>query len=373
MRAVEWAPGAVAVAIWLYLIAGRGHFWRTDVRLPAAPEPARWPSVTAVVPARDEAAVLPQTLPRLLGQRYPGALRVVVVDDDSGDGTGRSARAAGAEVVHGSGPPPGWTGKVAALAAGVAAAGEPEYLLFTDADIAHPPDALRHLVSAAVAHDLVLTSQMVRLRTETGWEKLVVPAFVYFFAQLYPFARVNGRGRTAAAAGGCMLVRRDALETAGGLAAIHDAVIDDVALGKLLKSHGRIWLGLGPDMRSVRPYPRLADLWDMVARSAYTQLRHSPALLLGTVLGLLVVYLLPPLLLIGGALAGAASAAVSGALAWALMTATYLPMLRWYRLSPLRALLLPAVAMLYTAMTIDSARRHRAGRGVQWKGRAAAR
>jgi hopene-associated glycosyltransferase HpnB len=328
--------------------------------------------VVAPVPARDEATVVPHTVPTLVAQRYPGPYRVVVVDDDSGDDTGALAAAAGAEVVRGSGPPPGWTGKVAAMATGVAAAGRPDFLLFADADIEYPPDAVERLVRAALDRGLVLTSQMARLRTSTGWERLLVPAFVYFFAQLYPFARVNGTGRTAAAAGGCMLVRRDALERSGGLEAIRAAVIDDVALGRLLKGQGRIWLGLTDDIRSVRPYPRLADLWQMVARSAYTQLRYSPLMLLGTVLGLLLVYVLPPALLLGGAAAGAATAAVLGATAWAIMTATYVPMLRFYRLNPLRTLLLPGIAVLYLAMTVDSARRHRAGRGAQWKGRIAA-
>jgi hopene-associated glycosyltransferase HpnB len=367
------AAGAAAVAVWLYLGLGHGRFWRTSIRLPDAPAPADWPSVTAVVPARDEAAVLPRTLPRLVGQQYPGAFRVVVVDDDSTDGTGALAAAAGAEVVRGGGPPAGWTGKVAALASGVAAAGRPDYLLMTDADIDHPPDTVRRLVAAALAADLVLTSLMVRLRTETRWERLLVPAFVYFFAQLYPFARVNGSGRTAAAAGGCVLVRRDSLEQAGGLAAIHDAVIDDVALARLLKRHGRVWLGLSGDARSVRAYPGLSDLWQMVARSAYTQLRYSPALLLGTVVGLSLGYLVPPVLVAAGPATGAAAPALLGATAWAIMTVTYLPMLRFYRVTRAYALLLPFVALLYTAMTVDSARLHRLGRGAAWKGRVAAR
>jgi hopene-associated glycosyltransferase HpnB len=365
--------GAVALLTWLYLALGHGRFWRTSVRLPDAPEPDDWPAVTAIVPARDEAAVLPLTLPSLLAQEYPGSFRVLVVDDASGDGTGDVAAAAGADVLHTGGPPQAWTGKVAALAAGVAAAGEPDYLLLTDADIAHPTDAVRRLVRAARSRRLVLTSQMVRLRADTGWERLLVPAFVYFFAQLYPFARVNGPGRTAAAAGGCMLVDRRALAQAGGFASIRDAVIDDVALARLLKRHGRIWLGLAPDLRSVRPYPHLADLWQMVARSAYTQLRYSPVLLCGTVAGLLLVYLLPPALVIGGAISGSVPALVLGAASWAIMTATYVPMLRAYGLRWWRALLLPCIAALYLAMTVDSARRHRAGRGAEWKGRTAAR
>lgn len=363
----------LSLAIWIYLAAGHGRFWSTAVRLPDGPDPQRWPSVVAVVPARDEAAVLPSTLPTLVAQDYPGPWRVIVVDDDSSDGTGALAAAAGAEVVRGSGPPPGWSGKVAAMAAGFAAVDDADYVLFTDADIAYPPDAVSALVRAATARGSVLTSQMARLRTTAFWEKVVVPAFVYFFAQLYPFARVNRPGRTAAAAGGCMLVECAALARAGGLAGIRDALIDDVSLGRLLKAHGPVWLGLSTQIRSVRAYPRLADLWAMVSRSAYTQLRYSPLLLLGTVVGLGVTYLVPPVALCAGLAGGDAVAALAGGLGWALMAASYAPMLRLYGRSLLWAPALPAVAALYAAMTVDSARRHRAGRGGAWKGRVLAR
>lgn len=362
----------LAAAVWVYLAVGHGRFWTTAVRLPQVGDPTGWPAVVAVVPARDEAAVLPRTLPTLVGQRYPGAFRVVVVDDDSGDATAELARAAGADVLRTGGPPPGWAGKVAAMAAGVADAGAAEFVLFTDADIAYPPDAVAALVRTAVGHRLDLVSQMVTLRARSGWERLLVPAFVYFFAQLYPFRRVNGAGRTAAAAGGCMLVRRAALERSGGLAAIRDAVIDDVALGRLVKRHGRIWLGLAPQIVSVRPYPRLRDLWDMIARSAYTQLRRSPLLLVLTVAGLLVTYAVPPAAVLAGALRGDVLLLALGAGAWLLMAATYLPMLRFYRIGPAWAPVLPVTALLYAGMTIDSARRHLAGRGAAWKGRVAA-
>jgi hopene-associated glycosyltransferase HpnB len=218
----------------------------------------------------------------------------------------------------------------------------------------------------------VLTSQMVRLRAESRWERALVPAFVWFFAQLYPFSRVSRPGRIAAAAGGCMLVRRDVLASAGGLAAIRGAVIDDVALARLLKPHGRIWLGLSDDMVSVRPYPRLADLWQMIARSAYTQLRYSPLLLVGTVLGLILTYLVPPVAVIVGGVQGDALVWGAGALGWLIMSASYVPMLRFYAVTPFAAAALPAVAVVYAAMTVDSARRHRAGRGASWKGRVAA-
>jgi hopene-associated glycosyltransferase HpnB len=384
------AACVAAAAAWVYLLAWHGGFWRTDVRLPGragAPGPASWPSVVAVVPARDEAAILPETLPALLAQDYPGAFSVARVDDASTDGTGAVAGAVPTppgtvlRVVSGSPPPAGWAGKVWAMAQGVVAAGECGYLLFTDADIAMEPGTLAALVRAAAGDDRALVSQMALLRAETGWERWIVPAFVYFFAQLYPFRRVGRpRARTAAAAGGCMLVRREALAAAGGLERIAGARIDDVALARLLKrgpARVRCWLGFSTGVRSRRPYPGLGGLWDMIARSAYTQLRYSPALLAGTVAGLCWLYLLPPVAAAGGlawlaAGGGAAAAwcAGAGVAGWALMAVTYLPVLRLYGLSPLRAPCLPAIALLYTAMTVDSARRHHAGRGSEWKGRA---
>jgi hopene-associated glycosyltransferase HpnB len=403
------AACVLAAAAWLYLLAGHGGFWRTDVRLPGPahpPDPARWPSVVAVVPARDEAAILPETLPTLLAQGYPGAFEVVLVDDGSSDGTGAVAAALGAaarpgppgppippggalaartgvavRVVSGSPPPAGWAGKVWAMAQGVAAAGECGYLLFTDADIAVEPGVVAGLVRAAVADDRALVSQMALLRAEAGWERWIVPAFVYFFAQLYPFRRVGRpRARTAAAAGGCMLVRREVLAAAGGLERIAGARIDDVVWAWLLRrgpARARCWLGFTTRVHSRRPYPGLGGLWDMIARSAYTQLRYSPALLAGTVAGLCWLYLLPPLAALGGLAAAAAGGgpaawwcAGAGLAGWGLMTVTYLPVLSLYRLSPLRAPCLPLIALLYTAMTVDSARRHRAGRGGEWKGRA---
>ena len=367
---------ALALAAWIYLALGHGRFWSTAVRLPTATGAniaGTWPDVTAIVPARDEAAILPTTLPSLLAQDYPGRFRVVVVDDASSDRTGDVARRIGAHVVRGDGPPPGWAGKVAAMAVGVRSAGTPEYLLFTDADVRFPTGALTALVTAARRHGLDVVSQMVRLRAISHWERHIVPAFVYFFAQLYPFSRVNQpESTTAAAAGGCMLVRRQALQEAGGLACIAGALIDDVALGQLVKGRrpgSRVWLGLSSEIESVRSYPRLSELWAMISRSAYTQLRYSPWLLAATVLGLLTVYVVPPAATVAGLVAGDALVATLGAAAWTIMAATYVPMLRFYRLSPARAVLLPLVAVGYLAMTIDSARRHRRGHGGAWKGR----
>jgi hopene-associated glycosyltransferase HpnB len=393
----------VSATAWVYLVAGHGGFWLTSQRLPAAGGvPGTWPAVVAVVPARNEAESLPATLPTLLAQDYPGAFRVFVVDDNSDDGTGqiaaelgeKAAREGGAPltVVQGKPRPEGWAGKVWAMAQGWAEAtgrddagiaNAPDYVLFTDADIAWAPGALRDLVRGAEAGERALVSQMALLRAETKWERVVVPAFVYFFAQLYPFRKVNApRNKTAAAAGGCMLVSRAALQAAGGLEPIRGALIDDVALGTLLKRNGnRTWLGLTTDIRSARPYPSLASLWHMIARSAYVQLRYNPLLLGGTIVGLLLLYVAPPAGVIAAIVALAAGdagpvtalAGAAGLAGWALMTASYVPMLRLYRLSPLRAPGLPLIAVLYAAMTADSARRHYSGRAVSWRGRTAGR
>ncbi|MGW4894914.1 glycosyltransferase [Kitasatospora sp. NPDC004240] len=367
-----------SLAVWVWLACFHGGFWRTDVRLPPRAEPGRRPEVAVVVPARDEAEVLPASLPGLLAQKYPGRARVILVDDHSSDGTGALAAALatpdGLPLTVTVPPPlpPGWTGKLWALRHGVELAGpDVEYLLLTDADIAHGPTSLAELVAAAETNGLDLVSQMARLRTRTRWERLIVPAFVYFFAQLYPFRRSNRPGsRTAAAAGGCSLVRRAALERTGGVAAIRGAVIDDVSLARAVKaSGGRTWLGLAEQVDSVRPYPRLAQLWRMVSRSAYAQLRHSPPLLLGTVLGLALVYLVPPVALVAGLAGAGAPVALAGGAAWALMTATFVPMCHYYGQPAPAALLLPFTATLYLLMTVDSAVQHWRGRGAAWKGR----
>ncbi|MEU0473720.1 glycosyltransferase [Streptomyces olivaceus] len=380
---------ALSLAAWLWLLFARGFFWRTDVRLPARGEPGAWPPVCVVVPARDEAAVLPASLPSLLAQDYPGRAEVFLIDDGSTDGTGALAcelarRHEGLPLTVASPgePPAGWTGKLWAVRHGIglARARGPEYLLLTDADIAHAPDSLRSLVSAAGAGGFDVVSQMARLRVESGWERLMVPAFVYFFAQLYPFRWIGGgraakrATRTAAAAGGCVLLRAGAAERARIPDAIRDAVIDDVALARAVKGvGGRVWLGLADGVDSVRPYPRLHDLWGMVARSAYAQLRHNPLVLAGTVVGLALVYLAPPVSVVVGAGTASAATCVSGAAAWLVMAGTYTPMLRYYRQPLWLAPLLPFTAFLYLLMTVDSAVRHYRGRGAAWKGRTYAR
>ncbi|SEL93398.1 glycosyltransferase [Streptacidiphilus jiangxiensis] len=367
----------LSLLTWLWLTFCQGGFWRTDVRLPPGRADGPRPSVAVVVPARDEAEVLPLSLPSLLAQRYAGEARVVLVDDGSTDGTGELARHLGAApgalpltVTSPGEPPTGWTGKLWALRHGVELAGDVDYLLLTDADIAHEPDSLERLVASAESgYDLV--SQMARLSVRTRWEQLIVPAFVYFFAQLYPFRWSNKPGsRTAAAAGGCTLVRREALARAGGVAAIRGAVIDDVNLARLVKrGGGRTWLGLADHVDSVRPYPELGQLWRMVSRSAYAQLRHNVFLLIGTVLGLVLVYLVPPVLTVVGALVLAPTVALPALAAWALMTYTFRPMLAYYGRPAREALLLPFTAALYLLMTVDSAIQHWRGRGAAWKGR----
>lgn len=359
---------------WLGLILWRGNFWRCDQQLDTrlGPEigaelPALdWPSVCAVVPARNEADILPQTLPALLQQDYPGPFHVILVDDRSEDGTGEIAqqldRHSRLSVLQTQPLPDGWTGKLWAMEQGVAQA-QAEYILFTDADIAHPPQSVRALVHKAQREQLDLVSLMVLLRVHTVWERLLIPAFVFFFQKLYPFRWANSPDqRLAAAAGGCILLRHEALTRAGGLQAIRGALIDDCALAKVVKgSGGRIWLGLTRSVLSLRPYDHLSEIWNMVARTAFTQLGYSPLLLVGTVLGMAFLYLLPVLSLL--------SSQWLGSLSWLLMALAYLPTVRLYRGSPLWALTLPLAGALYTAMTIDSALQHWRGRGGAWKGR----
>ncbi len=371
------ALAAVSLAVWLYLLFGRGYFWCID--RPAPPPPPRtWPSVVAVVPARNEAAVVGEAVGSLLRQDYPGRFDVVVMDDHSDDDTAAVARRTAAALgkshaltVLAVRPlPPGWTGKLWALNEGVStveARNEPpEFLLFTDADIAHHPTNLAELVARSEAERRDLVSLMVLLRCRSWAERLLIPAFVFFFAKLYPFAWSNDPAkRTAAAAGGCVLLRRSAWRSIGGFAQMRNALIDDCALAQAVKeSGGSLWLGLSKQTRSLRPYPALADVWRMVARTAYAQLRHSGVLLAGTVLGLVVTYLAPPALVFAGGEAGWLAG-----VAWLGMTVAYLPMVLFYELSPLWALVLPVVALVYLGATINSAWRHWRGQGGQWKGR----
>ena len=375
----------LSLLVWVYLLAFHGGFWRSAERLERLPAACEtWPAVTAVVPARNEAEVIGESLASLLAQDYPGPLSVLVVDDHSEDATAELACAAAAgskdpqrfRLVQAAALPPGWTGKLWALHQGVQQAGaQSGFFWFSDADISQPPDALRRLVAKAESEGRDLVSLMVALRCESFWERLLIPPFIYFFQKLYPFAWVKDPARaTAAAAGGCVLLRHEALERIGGIAAIRDALIDDCALAGAVKasrpaaSRG-IWLGLGTEARSIRPYSGLGVIWDMVARSAYNQLRHQPLRLAGTLAGMVLTYLVPPLLVLASPWHQQALPAALGALAWLLMSLSLLPTLRLYDQSPWLAPLLPLAAALYSAMTFDSAWRHWRGRGGQWKGR----
>ncbi|QQV76024.1 glycosyltransferase [Sphingomonas aliaeris] len=370
------AVAVLSLCIWLVLVFARHGFWLTRERdtqgLP--PPPPRWPAVTAIVPARDEAAVIAASIGSVLGQEYPGALRVILIDDGSSDGTVSIARsldrADRLEVVTGRPLKRGWTGKLWAVAQGVERAGaEPTYLWLTDADIAHAPDTLSSLVRRAEGDGLVLVSLMAKLRCVSLAERALIPAFVFFFQMLYPFGRVNRRGGIGAAAGGCMLVRRDALAAAGGIAAIRAALIDDCALGAALKKQGPIWLGLTDRARSIRPYDTVDTIAAMISRSAYAQLGYSPILLFGTLLGLGLVYGVPPVL----AISGAGWTRIFGLAAYALMALAFQPMLRFYGRSPLWGLALPAIAAFYAGCTLLSAWQYHRGRGGMWKGRSQAK
>ena len=377
---------AVCLAIWVYMLLGRRRFWlmreRDDLRQPA--DPAVWPAVCAVTPARNEADVIARSIGGLLAQDYPGPFRVILVDDDSDDGTAEAARAAaralGAEdrleVVTGAPLPKGWTGKLWAMAQGVAhaeagAAGalQLELLLLTDADIAHTPDNLRRLVARAEAGRYTLVSLMAKLRCDTFAERMLIPAFVFFFDMLYPFGAVNDpKARLGAAAGGCMLVRRQALQAAGGVEAIRAALIDDCAMGAMMKRQGPIWLGLTERAESIRSYGGFDGVGGMVSRSAYAQLNYSPWLLAGTVLGMGLTYLAPILL----AVFARGPAQWMGLGAWALMAVSFQPMLRFYKRSPLWGPAMPLIGAVYSGFTVKSAIDVWTGKGGFWKGRAQA-
>jgi hopene-associated glycosyltransferase HpnB len=383
---MSWLGAGLAclpLAIWIFLILGRGMYWRAAERDdgPQPTEPALWPPVAIVVPARDEADVIARSVGSLLAQDYPGSYRIILMDDGSSDGTADVANQAAAKlgrsdiltVRPGAPLPPGWTGKLWAMKQCVEAASEggaaPKYLLLTDADIAHTPDNLRKLVARAEAGGLALTSLMARLSCVTGPERLMIPAFVYFFAMVYPFAQVNDpNNKVAGAAGGCMLARADALQAAGGIDAIRTAIIDDCALGAALKAKGPIWLGLTDRAVSLRPYVTLSEIGRMISRSAYAQLDYSPLILAGALVGLVLTYLAPPLILVFAP----GLWKLAGLAAWGLMAMSFWPMLKFYRRSPLWGFALPLIGALYTVYTVKSAVDVWQGRGGFWKGRAQA-
>lgn len=374
--------GVIPLAVWIGMLAARGGFWlareRDDLGEPTG-DPNPWPAVTAVVPARDEADVIAYSLGSLLAQDYPGPFKVILVDDQSDDGTAEiareTARRLGVEhrlqVLTGAPRPAGWTGKLWAVSQGVARADEaaPDYLLLTDADIGHAPDNLRQLVSRAESGGRVLVSLMAKLSCANAAERFLIPAFVYFFEMLYPFAQVNRAGsQVAAAAGGCMLVKREALAAAGGIASIRHEIIDDCALGRRMKAQGPIWLGLTERATSLRPYEDVDAIGRMVSRSAYAQLGYSVVVLSGVVAGMVLTYVAPPV----AAVVGTGWMRACGAAAWALMALSFLPMARFYRVSPLWGVGLPLIGATYTMFTLQSAIQVWRGQGGMWKGRAQA-
>jgi hopene-associated glycosyltransferase HpnB len=385
---VTIAIALVSLLIWIYLLVGRGQFWRMrpvmlDRTQLIAPESMVWPTVAIVIPARNEAAMLPQTLVPLLNQDYPGVCTIYLVDDQSDDGTGAIAEKLAAtnpritcQIIPSQPLPPGWTGKLWALHQGLTAAAASDYVLLTDADICHDRASLRYLVLKAETEQRDLVSLMVQLRCESFWERLLIPAFVFFFAKLYPFSWVNRPDRaTAAAAGGCSLVRRSALDEIGGIAALKDALIDDCTLAAKIKhrdcptNQHRIWLGLTTEIRSLRPYDDLASIWNMVARTAYTQLNYSPLLLSGTIVGMGLVYLVAPIGIIYSLIFHQRGLLGITIATYSLMIISCRPMIQFYRCPGIYALALPLIGLMYNLMTIDSARRHWQGKGGQWKGR----
>lgn len=378
----------LALGAWVYLAAFHGGFWRARQKLDGEPgELERWPAIVALVPARNEADVIGACVGGLLRQSYPGRFSLLVIDDHSEDGTAAAAERAAAEagrpdhltLVRARPLEPGWAGKVWALSEGhaqaVRAFPDTQYFWLTDADIAHDPVNLRRLAAKAERERLDLVSQMVLLAAEGFWAGFLIPAFVFFFQKLYPFARVNDpRRAAAAAAGGSVLLRRDALDRIGGFAAIRSATIDDCALARAVKERGRdgggrIWLGLTTAAESLRPYRGLAGVWRMVARSAFTQLRYSIVLLLGTVIGMAVLYWGIPAVALAALLCGETATLLLALGSWGLMSLAFSPTLRLYGRSLLIAPSLPLAGLLYSLMTLASAVSYWRGRGGAWKGR----
>ena len=356
----------LSLCAWIYLFFAHGAFWRSQPQLsPATPE--TFPDVDVIVPARDEAETIQAVIASLLAQDYAGNFHIILVDDNSTDATAELAgSAARLQVIRLDSKPAGWSGKLWAVHEGIAASRAP-ILLLTDADIVHQPAHLASLVAKLQGARLDLLSEMVRLNCSSLAERMLVPAFVYFFQMLYPFARVNDpRCATAAAAGGTILVRREALARIGGIETIKDALIDDVALAKAVKRGGPIFLAHSELAASIRRYPKVSDLWHMISRTAFTQLRYSTPMLLLTMAGLTVVWLVPP----WEALFGSGWRFGCGVAACALAVMSYLPTLSRYRRLKLWALSLPLIALFYMAATAASAVNFWRGKGASWKNRA---
>ncbi len=369
---------ALSLVIWLALTFGWQRFWLRDQMLDGdAPPPTVWPRVVAVVPARNEEETIERCLASLANQDYPGPFSIIISNDSSTDGTEAAAlRAAGhfdgINVVNAAPLEAGWAGKMWALSQGIEQGRQssPDYYWFSDADIVHGPSVLSQLVAKSEADRLAMTSLMVKLRCRQFWEKLLVPAFLYFFTLLYPFRAVNDPSSSiAGAAGGCVLLRRGALEAIGGIEAIKGAVIDDCTLARAVKVSGRrIWLGFAGQSRSLRSYGKLGDFWQMVTRSAYVQLNFSPVLLFGTTLGLAMTFLAPPALVLS-ALALQTPGALWAGLACLLLVITYVPTTNYCGISLPWSLTLPLAAVLFGAMTLHSALQHHVGKAGTWRGR----
>jgi hopene-associated glycosyltransferase HpnB len=384
----------ISAITWMYLLGFRGQFWRSNQLIQERViELESYPSVTAIIPARNEAELLPVTLRSLLNQNYPGSFSVILVDDRSTDETAKIAKEVAQkldktqqlEIILAQPLPSGWSGKLWAIEQGIEQAlkksSPPNYFLLTDADIEHDITNLCQLVTKAQRENLNLVSLMVLLRCQNFWEKLLIPAFVFFFQKLYPFAWVNDpNARTAAAAGGCILIQRQALERIGGIQAVRQALIDDCALAQAVKFSSQserknalnpksIWLGLTTLTRSLRTYSSLSSIWDTIARTAFTQLNYSVWLLLGALVGMALTYLVSPIGLVVGILTRDWIVAITSLFTWSLMTIAYLPTIKLYKISPLWAFCLPAIAFLYILMTTDSAIRYWRGQGGAWKGR----
>jgi len=358
----------LSLCIWLYLFFMHGRFWLSGPELQAA-VPAQYPDVDIIVPARDEAETIGRVIASLLAQDYAGRFQVILVDDSSSDGTASIAAAAGVgkslRIITGQPKPPGWSGKLWAVSQGIDQTDAPVMLL-ADADIVHDPRHLATLVARLDSPVVDMVSEMVRLNCVSFAERALVPAFVYFFQMLYPFARVNAeRSRVAAAAGGTVLIRRGAVERIGGISSIKGALIDDVTLAKSVKRGGAIYLGHSGLATSIRPYPRLADIWHMITRTAFTQLHYSGALLLLTLLGLTLVWWVP----VFEAVAGHGWSRACGAAAFLLAAVSFLPTLRRYARSPLWSLGLPLIALFYMGATLTSALNYWRGSGARWKNR----
>ena len=371
-----------SLIIWLGLCLFWGQFWQGVRLITSNKKLESYPNVWVIIPARDEADVIAHSLSSVLKQDYPGLLSVVLVDDNSSDDTAKIAQKTynklainyQLHIISGKPLPPGWKGKLWALEQGINYAKQqatPDYFILTDADIQHHKTNLTELISKAETEKLDLVSLMVLLRCQSFWEKFLIPAFVFFFQKVYPFKLANNpQSFVAAAAGGCILIKANTLEKIGGIAAVKNALIDDCTLAKKVKSGGgKIWIGLTDKTISLRPYDSLKSIWDLVARTAFNQLNYSWILLIGTIIGMALVYLVPPLAVIWGIATREMSVLATGAIAWLIMSLAYLPTIRLYRLSPLWTFSLSAIALLYGLMTIDSAIKHFQGKGGFWKGR----